>query len=278
MQAQEENNLSRLDKKWELVPEAQKGTLKLSEYRPLYLMPFRWVNNPNDKPESLSENNITPEPFGYNHTEIKFQLSLKTKILQNVLGNGRGDVWVAFTQVSDWQAYNSDLSRTFRELNYEPELIFNYPLYVEFGEFKIKMVSLGFSHQSNGKNLPESRSWNRLNLSLGMEMKRLTLMAKTWYRLPEKASSNDNPKIESYVGRAELSALYENWGQEFYLKLRSNMSFSNYRGSTEFNWLFPVKNDLKIFLSFTNGYGDSLIDYNWNQTTFGIGVSMGEWL
>jgi phospholipase len=41
--------------------------------------------------------------------EMKFQVSLKAKIMQDAFG--KGDVWVAFTQQAYWQMYNGKLSR-----------------------------------------------------------------------------------------------------------------------------------------------------------------------
>lgn len=75
---------------------------------------------------------------------------------------GKGDLWVGFTQVAHWQLYNSDLSRPFRETNYEPEVIFTYPLRFSTGDFKMKMIGLSLNHQSNGKEELNSRSWNRI--------------------------------------------------------------------------------------------------------------------
>ena len=149
-----------LSKMWELDREDQRGTFKLVEYLPMYIMPFRYTDVPTEQPISLNPDRPIPEWRDYQHVETKFQVSLKAKIMQDAFG--KGDVWVAFTQQSYWQMYNGELSRPFRELNYEPELIFTYPLNFSVGNLKMKMIGLSVNHQSNGKEAAHSRSWNRI--------------------------------------------------------------------------------------------------------------------
>jgi phospholipase A1 len=47
---------------------------------------------------------------------------------------------------------------------------------------------------------------------------------------------------------------------------------SNPRGSSEFSWWYPIKNNVQGFLQISHGYGESPIDYNHLQTTVAIGV------
>ena len=88
---------------------------------PMYVMPFRFTDMPTEQPQSLNPDRPVPDWRDYQHIETKFQVSLKAKIMQDAFG--KGDVWVAFTQQAYWQMYNGKLSRPFREINYEPELI-----------------------------------------------------------------------------------------------------------------------------------------------------------
>ncbi|MDM1098114.1 phospholipase A [Myroides odoratimimus] len=265
--------------RWDLNPERKGKTFALTPYKPVYLLPARWSSKPNEMPTSLHDANSASEPIDYNRTEIRFQISFKTKVATGLFW-GKGDIWLAFTQTANWQAYNEKESRPFRELNYEPEVIFNYPLDYAINNFKFTMAGIGFNHQSNGKSLPYSRSWNRITMHLGMEYHNWTFLVRPWFRLQEEADSDDNPRIEDYVGRGEAVIGYQHEsGQLFTLMIRNNLKFNNnYKGFAEFTWAYPIKNNLKAFLVVNHGYGETMIDYNWKQTNIGLGISLMEWL
>ena len=260
-----------LSKIWELDREDQRGTFKLVEYLPMYVMPFRFTDKPTEQPISLNPDRPIPEWRDYQHIETKFQVSLKAKIMQDAFG--KGDVWVAFTQQSYWQMYNGELSRPFRELNYEPELIFTYPLNFSAGNLKMKMIGLSVNHQSNGKEAAHSRSWNRFILMGVFQWNEVLITARLWKRFTEKSREDDNPDIENYIGRAELSAAYPFRKNIFMLKVRNNLNFNHNRGHIELNWVYPLSRDLRILLQASHGYGDSLIDYNYKQTIVGVGFT-----
>ena len=260
-----------LSKMWELDREDQRGTFKLVEYLPMYIMPFRYTDVPTEQPISLNPDRPIPEWRDYQHVETKFQVSLKAKIMQDAFG--KGDVWVAFTQQSYWQMYNGELSRPFRELNYEPELIFTYPLNFSAGNLKMKMIGLSVNHQSNGKEVAHSRSWNRFILMGVFQWNEVLINARLWKRFTEKSREDDNPDIENYIGRCELSIAYPFRKNVFNLRVRNNLNFNHNRGHVELNWIYPLSRDLRILLQASHGYGDSLIDYNYKQTVIGIGFT-----
>ena len=266
--AQLERTLSKI---WELDREDQRGTFKLVEYLPMYVMPFRFTDKPTEQPVSLNPNRPIPEWRDYQHIETKFQVSLKAKIMQDAFG--KGDVWVAFTQQSYWQMYNGELSRPFRELNYEPELIFTYPLNFSAGNLKMKMIGLSVNHQSNGKEVAHSRSWNRFILMGVFQWNEVLINARLWKRFTEKSREDDNPDIENYIGRCELSIAYPFRKNVFNLRVRNNLNFNHNRGLVELNWIYPLSRDLRILLQASHGYGDSLIDYNYKQTIVGVGFT-----
>lgn len=267
-----------LTERWELDTTSIRGTFLVTPYKPMYVLPVRWSNNPNERPISgnIDPDYVAPLGVDYNNIEAKFQLSFKTKVLQGIFW-GHGDLWVAYTQISHWQIYNNALSRPFREVNYEPELILNIPVRFNLFGFKTRMIGVAFNHQSNGKSEPFSRSWNRVILHAGLERKNWTIYVRPWFRIP--SDKDDNPDISEYVGRGDVNIIYTKNSNIFSFIGSHNLNFnSKARGNSSFSWSYPIKNNLKGYLLVSHGYGETLIDYNNLQTTIGVGVSLIEWL
>lgn len=265
-----------LSQAWELDRKDRNGTFRLNSYQPFYVMPVHWTNRINTQPQSVGQEPAFDEPIRLHSTEVKFQISFKTKLIQSFLF-GKGDIWVGYTQIAHWQVYNKQLSRPFRELNYEPELIFNYPLNFNFLGFEAKMAGFAFNHQSNGRPDPISRSWNRLIFHFAMEHDNFQIYLKPWIRVKEGSEDDDNPEIEDYLGRAEANVIYRKNGHSLNLLLRNSLSFKDNHGSVQFNYMYPIRNNLRGHLQIFSGYGENLIDYNHYQTTVALGISFVEW-
>ena len=169
--------------------------------------------------------------------------------------------------------YNGKLSRPFREINYEPELIFTYPFNLSAGAFKMKMIGLSVNHHSNGKEAAHSRSWNRFILLGIFQWNEVIINTRLWKRFTEKPREDDNPDIENYIGRCELSLIFPFRKNAFSLKFRNNLNFKRNRAHIECSWVYPLSRDLRIVLQASHGYGDSLIDYNYKQTVVGVGFT-----
>ena len=260
-----------ISKIWELDKEDQRGTFRFLEYQPMYALPFRFTDRPTEQPISLNPERPIPERRDYQHMEMKFQVSLKAKIMQDAFG--KGDVWVAFTQQAYWQMYNGELSRPFREINYEPELIFTYPMNLSAGNFKFKMLGLSINHQSNGKEAAHSRSWNRFILMGVASWRNSIITARLWKRFSEKPIEDDNPEIENYIGRSEVRVAIPFRKNIFSFTVRNNLNFNHNRSHIELGWIYPLNRDLRLILQASHGYGDSLIDYNYKQTILGVGFT-----
>lgn len=260
-----------LSERWELDDEHKNGTFKLTFYKPIYVLPARWSSDPNELPQSENPDNSFDEAQNYDQVEAKFQLSLKTKLLQSFLF-GHGDLWLGYTQLANWQVYNDPVSRPFRELNYEPELIVNFPMKIDLFGVDLRMAGFAFNHQSNGRDLPRSRSWNRLMFHAAFEKDNFQLYLKPWIRI-ESPDKDDNPAISDYMGRMEANIIYHKGKHSLYLIGKNSLNFSENRGSFELNYLYSVKSNLRFHFQAFTGYGETLIDYNHKQTTIGIGIS-----
>jgi phospholipase A1 len=268
---------ARLTDRWELDPGQTRGTFLPRPYKPVYVLPLVHANAVNRQPTSGNPATSAATVAPLQSTEMEFQLSVKAKLAEGLLF-GYGDVWAGYTQSSRWQVYNADLSRPFRETNYEPEAMLVFGTDYKLLGLHGRMLGLGINHQSNGRGQPLSRSWNRVIAMAGFEEGDWTLMFRPWWRIPESKGVDDNPDIANNLGRAE-AVISKRWGRSLVsLQLRHSLrSGSNSRGSAELDWAFPIDGNLKGQVQLFSGYGESLIDYNFRQTRVGLGVSLVEW-
>lgn len=269
---------SLLDQRWELSRDQKQGTFRVAPHKPVYILAGFHSSRANDFPSSPSEGHSVLESLELRNTETKFQISFKSKLWESIFGQ-HGDLWFGYTQSSRWQLFNAELSRPFRETDYEPELILNFRTQYDLPwGWTGRMSGVSFTHASNGRNIPLSRSWNRVIAQFGIDRPGWTLVARPWWRMQESASSDDNPDIEDYMGRGEI-LLTRNWrGHEISALFRHSLRGGDRsHGAVELNWAFPIHGELKGYLQFFSGYGESLIDYNHRANYVGLGVSLVEW-
>lgn len=272
-------NHSLLDSRWELAVESKLGTWNVRAYQPVYLMPVFWTSKKNETPFSENpENSVGPEDEKrLNSTEAKFQLSLKTKAIENIIGDN-GDLWLGYTQSSRWQVYNGEESRPFRETNYEPEVSLVFRTNYDILGLNWRMMAMTLNHQSNGRSDPWSRSWNRVMLNLGFDKGNFAMMVRPWYRISEDSSEDNNPHIEDYIGRGDVTAFYRWNGHDFNLMLRHSLKGGDdNRGAAKLDWTFPISGNLRGHMNVFTGFGESVIDYNHRATYLGLGVSLIDW-
>ena len=216
-----------------------------------------------------------------NKAEVKFQVSFKFMLWEDIFKNRKnGDLYLAYTQLAMWQLYNRDISSPFRETNYEPEAFLAFDTAWNIFGFKNRFFLFGISHQSNGREEPLSRSWNRFYANFIMNRGNLVLSVKPWIRIPEDTTDDDNPDIEDYLGYGELRAIYRTGDNTFGMMLRNNLKFDNNRGAVQLDWSFPLPGTdrIKGFVQYFNGYGESLLDYNASTSRLGMGFLLTDFL
>ncbi|TXH04570.1 MAG: phospholipase [Nevskiaceae bacterium] len=227
----------------------------LSTHRPMYVLPYTYS-----------------AAYDGRHTEVVFQISAK----QRLFGT---NFYFGYTQKSFWQLYNKRESSPFHETDYNPELFYRWaPAIAWLNHWG---TDAGFEHESNGRGLPESRSWNRIYIAPFQAKGKYLVYLKFWYRLPERrktgptdAEGDDNPDIQRYVGHAEFQVQRQFFDRQLaHLTVRANPATG--KGSVALNYSVPSRDGSLFYcLNVFSGYGESLIDYNRPITRVGIGVMM----
>lgn len=255
------------------------GILTVREHNPMYLMPVWYNSSPNYAPSSPTRGAALQERFSdQKRIETKMQVSFKSKIAEDLF-KSRADLWFGYTQKSDWQIYNQGRrSAPFRNTDYEPEIFITQPVKsrLPWGG-RLRMLGVGFAHQSNGQSRPESRSWNKVYAMAGMEWGKLTVIPRVWMRLFDSSGEdNDNPDLTKYLGYGDVKLQYRlNDKHNFSTTLRYNPK-SGY-GAAEVAYTFPIKGKLQGVVRGFHGYGESLIDYNHKQSGIGFGLMFNGW-
>lgn len=281
---------SALSRFWELESGTDCGTFGIRGYRPISLSVIG-SDGVNRQAQSENPANNATVSTDYRSAETRIQLSVRTKIAQSLFTQGhptlKDSLWFGYSQQSYWQLFSGNLSRPFRSTDHEPEFVYVYPTEAPLpGGWRLRYSGVGVVHQSNGQSLPYSRSWNRVYLMAGAEQgQRFQLLGKFWARLPESATTDDNPGISDYIGRAELTGIWSpNRDHTLGVTLRHTLRALD-RGSIRLEWMRAlgsggssgVLSGLRLHTQLFNGYGDSLIDYNRRRTVLSVGLSLVDW-
>ncbi|WP_231731005.1 phospholipase A [Lacimicrobium alkaliphilum] len=269
----DEDNL--VKKRMQADVSSQGNPYSFTQHKLNYLLPFSYQSNPNQLGDGgFSEGSI-------DNFEAKFQISIKMPVhLPNKTESIEG-LYFGFTALSLWQVYNSEISKPFRETNYEPELFYTFETKLKILGYRFNMAQIGINHQSNGQNQLRSRSWNRLYGSLLFSDETSFYYLKAWYRFKEDEKEDpldphgdDNPDITDYLGHFELGYGTRLGNFNLVTLLRNNLKTSDNKGSVEVNLSYPISDRYEVLLQYFNGYGDSLIDYNRHQQRISLGIQL----
>ena len=254
-----------LQKRIEMEALNRSNRFLLTPHNRNYVLPANYTDRPNAAPfEQAAQRDINLQ-----NTELEFQISMKVLIAQDLLHNN-GNLYIAYTNRSFWQAYNTGISRPFRETNHEPELILSVMNDWEFFGFRNVLNQLSLVHQSNGQSGDLSRSWNRIKGNIVFERDHIAFSLSPWYRLPEDKEDDDNPDIEDYYGHYELRGAYTRNDQ--IVSFMTRRPFTR-KGALELDWSFPISSTVRGYIKLFDGYGASLIDYDVRTQSIGLGVT-----
>lgn len=260
---------------WDLSQDQKRGIFDLRTFQPNFILPAHYSSDTNEQPMSPSRGPATPLE-SYQPTEVKLQLSLRTKLFENLVFGG--DVWVAYSQTSLWQAWNSDDSSPFRSTDYKPEVFYILPWQDEWdfipGDARIRFAKAGFAHESNGQRKPDSRSWNYVYFGGAVEWGPV-VWESTWkQRVNETGDNDDNPDLIRFRGNFENTLSWRN-SLSTYSLTRITRELSWDRGSWRLDFTHPLNSEkpdgLRFYIQIFSGYGETLLDYNHRQNRIGIG-------
>ena len=248
-------------------------TNALMEYKQNYFLAYSHSSQPNDLPTSPNPLNQVQVPLGLQDKEVKFQISLK-HILADY--QGAGSLWLGYTQLAFWQVYNQSTSQPFREVDYEPELIYS------LRPNDASILNFGAVHQSLGQSNPTERSWNRVYVEPGIQFdfssdERLIVQFR-WWTIIQEPSLSDNPDIGNYQGNREINLRYvQDGGWKVNVMSRIYATQLDIAAPLSVWLLQPAvginEDHVDIHLQYFNGYGEGLLDYNQSHVRLGIGIS-----
>jgi len=251
----------------------------ITPHKHSYILPATYTNNFNQQPYEFFEQLDFAENL--ESVEAKYQISLKVPLLTDSLFVEGDALYFGMTIQAWWQLYSDEISKPFRETNYQPEIFYITPL-----PWKPNGGNMGFEigleHQSNGQAQFLSRSWNRLIANIIYEKGDYFFSFRPWYRIPENEKTDplqpkgdDNPDIHDYMGHYEIHGAYA-FSNEQKLAVMVRKNWKTGKGAIELNLTTPLWGRLTGLIQYFNGYGESLIDYNHSQQKIGIGIALTE--
>jgi len=249
----------------------------ITAYEANYVLPFYYVFKPY---YAIYQGNTTPGNQQVEHHEVKFQFSLAMLFWKNIFGYPL-NLYGAYTQLSFWQTYAS--SAWFRETNYTPRVFLAYKINrTLIGALHLKCINIGGVHQSNGRGGNLERSWNRFYIEAVFSLHRLSFMISPWlaqhdkyYRIP---STNKHYNMKHYLGNGRFIAVYRIHGNTFAVQTHNTMDGFFKPISGQFTWSFPIPHvrNIKGYVQYFTGYGQSLIEADHRTNAIGIGLALND--
>ncbi len=251
---------------------AENNPYAIAFYKPTYVLPFYYTGSPYN---SIYQNN-TPNNESLKSDEVKYQFSFQVPAWKNIL-NSNTSLYLAYTQLSYWQAYNKQAF--FRETDYEPEIYFsdkiNYPL---IKNWRLNFINIGAVHQSNGQGNSLERSWNRAYLNFMFSSNNWIIGIKPWIIFHDSTYEQQNPNMSTYLGYEEFLVAYKCSNQVFSFESRNFFESGGRRSGNTLSWSFPLTVYIKGYVQVFSGYGQSLIEYNHRTNSVGVGIALSNWV
>jgi outer membrane phospholipase A len=229
--------------------------------------------------------------YGTDRPNIKFQFSLKYQLFSpegSLYGRYRwfSGFYLGYSQTSFWDTQGQ--SSPFFDSSYRPELLYLYqqndPKWIPgLTHFD---AQAGIRHESNGRGGADSRSLNIIYAQPvltfgdpGIQDTRgffVAIAPRVWTYIFDL---KENPDIKDYRGFADLRVV-TGWRGGLQVSALGRMGDAWDHPSLEMDASYPLRNllgknlDFYLYGQFFTGYGESLLEYNKEGSSFRIGLAM----
>ena len=196
-------------------------------------------------------------PTKYN-SDVKFQISLGIRLTDTVLP-WHTFLFIMYTQKAFWNVFEDSMPMS--DINFNPGIGITKPFFNK--DRYVGKLTMLIEHESNGRNGPESRSWNRISFSGSSIIDEwLMVHAKFWIPIIDSGNNRD---ILKYCGIYQAGVVISTPDKKFTVGItwvkRSGWNL-NFNTIWEFTWRVHKKSNLNLFLQYYNGYGENLLYYN----------------
>lgn len=218
-------------------------------------------------------------------SQVKFRISLRYKLVnlpRLSCDSCRSGLYAAYTQNSFWHFY--DDSAPFFDNNYSPGLLAYYAFGADGPEFEGIALFAGVVHESNGRDLPHSRGWQRTVVGATAGAVNRTPVSGTLSLWNPWDEEDTNPDLVDYAGRGELTLFLQPWADDgdagpLTMQLRTRLFGSRAVRNVELNlmgdvpflgrWLLP-----QPFVQVFSGYAENLLTYDEKRTVVRVGLGL----
>lgn len=206
-------------------------------------------------------------PSAYN-SDVKFQISFAIRLTKNVLP-WHTFLFLSYTQKTFWNVFQESLPMG--DINFNPAIGITKPFFNR--DRYVGKLTLLVEHESNGRDGPESRSWNRVSLA-GMVMidEWLMVHGKIWIPIVDGENNKDITKYCGiYQGGLVLTIPNKRFSFGLTWVKRGNFKL-DFNTIWEVAWNVSKKTNLNLFAQYYNGYGEDLLHYNQFRSMLRIGI------
>ncbi|WP_427978383.1 phospholipase A, partial [Agarivorans sp.] len=139
----------------------------------------------------------------------------------------------------------------------------------------LRAASLGLSHQANGSTDEFDRRWERVYLQFDTSYNDWLISFKPW--LPFGSEVNNGGDFVDYYGYGEVNLSYlfgdNQCNHRVSAMLRNNLKSDN-KGALDLRFSYCFSPSLSLYAKYFNGYGESMLDYNIYNQSFGLGLAL----